>query len=298
MNRILGIGLLLMALATPASAGLKVFATLPEWGALAQIIGGNDVDVFVATHARQDPHHVDARPSLIARARSADLVVANGAELEIGWLPVVLRSAGNAATVPGRRGYFEAAAQVPLLEIPARLDRADGDVHASGNPHIGLDPRRLLTVGEALTGRMAALDPANASAYHANWQGFATRWQAAIDAWAAEAAPLQGAAIVVHHTAYPYLADWLGLKRLGALEPKPGVAPTSAHLAGLRTQMAGTPVRAILRPPYTSEAPDQWLAEATGVPVLNAPIAPAEASEQGLIDWYAGIVSGLVEARP
>lgn len=298
MKRILSFGLLLMALATPAWAGLKVFATLPEWGALAQIIGGNEADVFVATHARQDPHHVDARPSLIARARSADLVVANGAELEIGWLPVVLRSAGNAATVPGRPGYFEAAAQVPLLEIPARLDRADGDVHAAGNPHIGLDPRRLLTVGAALTERMAALDPAQASAYHANWHAFATRWQGAIDGWSAQAAPLRGSAIVVHHTAYPYLADWLGLKRLGALEPKPGVAPTSAHLAGLRAQMADTPVRAILRPPYTSEAPDQWLAEATGVPVLDAPIAPAEATEQGLRDWYAGIVTALVKAAP
>jgi zinc/manganese transport system substrate-binding protein len=296
MKRIYGIGLLLMALATPAWAGLKVFATLPEWGALAHIIGGGEADVFVATHARQDPHHVDARPSLIARARSADLVVANGAELEIGWLPVVLRSAGNAATVPGRPGYFEAAAQVPLLEIPARLDRADGDVHAAGNPHIGLDPRVMLKVGEALTERMAALDPAQASAYHANWHAFATRWQGAIDTWSAQAAPLRGSAIVVHHTAYPYLADWLGLKRLGALEPKPGVAPTSAHLAGLRAQMAGTPVRAILRPPYASEAPGQWLSEATGVPLIIAPIAPAEASEQGLRDWYSGIVTGLVQA--
>ncbi|MCB1938374.1 MAG: zinc ABC transporter substrate-binding protein [Rhodocyclaceae bacterium] len=298
MKRIVSLGLLLMALASPAWAGLKVFATLPEWGALAQIIGGREVDVFVATHARQDPHHVDARPSLIARARAADLVVANGAELEIGWLPVVLRSAGNAATVPGRPGYFEAAAQVPLLEIPARLDRADGDVHAAGNPHIGLDPRRVLTVGEALTGRMAALDPAHASTYHANWQGFASRWKTAVDGWSAEAAPLKGATIVVHHTAYPYLAEWLGLKRLGALEPKPGVAPTSAHLAGLRAQMAGTPVRAILRPPYTSEAPGQWLAEASGVPVLAVPVAPAEASEQGLRDWYAGIVAQLVKAAP
>lgn len=298
MKRIVSLGLLLMALASPAWAGLKVFATLPEWGALAQIIGGREVDVFVATHARQDPHHVDARPSLIARARAADLVVANGAELEIGWLPVVLRSAGNAATVPGRPGYFEAAAQVPLLEIPARLDRADGDVHAAGNPHIGLDPRRVLTVGEALTGRMAALDPAHASTYHANWQGFASRWKTAVDGWSAEAAPLKGASIVVHHTAYPYLAEWLGLKRLGALEPKPGVAPTSAHLAGLRAQMAGTPVRAILRPPYTSEAPGQWLAEASGVPVLAVPVAPAEASEQGLRDWYAGIVAQLVKAAP
>ena len=123
MKRIVSLGLLLMALASPAWAGLKVFATLPEWGALAQIIGGREVDVFVATHARQDPHHVDARPSLIARARAADLVVANGAELEIGWLPVVLRSAGNAAGTGARipwRGASVPAAN-PLRSIVSAI---------------------------------------------------------------------------------------------------------------------------------------------------------------------------------
>jgi zinc/manganese transport system substrate-binding protein len=289
--------LLLVMASASARADLNVFATLPEWGALANIIGGDAVSVHVATHARQDPHHVDARPSLIARARSADLVVATGAELEVGWLPVVLRSAGNAAIVPGRPGYFEAADPVALLEIPARVDRADGDVHAAGNPHLGLDPRRLLHVGQALAERMAQLDPAAADGYRARWSAFAGRWQGAIDRWAGRAATLRGQGIVVHHTAYPYLTDWLGMTRLGALEPKPGVAPTSGHLVALREHTAGKAVLAILRPPYAPEAPGQWFAEATGRPLLTVPVAPDGADEAALTAWFDGIVADLLAAQ-
>ena len=285
--------LLLIMASASARADLNVFATLPEWGALANIIGGEAVTVYVATHARQDPHHVDARPSLIARARGADLVVANGAELEVGWLPVVLRSAGNAAIVPGRPGYFEAAAQVHLREIPARVDRADGDVHAAGNPHIGLDPRLLLRVGEALSARMGELDPPQAAAYRSRWQAFAGRWRVAIGRWEQQAAGVRGQGVVVHHTAYPYLSDWLGLTRLGALEPKPGVVPTSAHLVALRDQLGTRPVLAILRPPYAPAAPGEWLAEATGRPLLTVPIAPPESDEAALTAWFDGIVADL-----
>src|SRR6266700_7887639 len=125
--------------AAPALATLNVYATVPEWGALAQELGGDKVNVYVATNALQDPHHVEAKPSLIARARSADLVVATGAELEIGWLPLVLQQSGNPAIKPGKPGYFEAAAYVTLLDKPTRLDRAEGDIHAAGDPHIQTD---------------------------------------------------------------------------------------------------------------------------------------------------------------
>lgn len=144
---LLALGLVLAPLSHGA---LKVFATVPEWGALAREIGGDKVDVFTATTALQDVHRIEAKPSLIARARSAQLVVATGADLEIAWLPLVLREAGNAQIQPGQRGYFEAARQVRMLEIPQRLDRAEGDVHPAGNPHIQTDPRNVLKVGEAL----------------------------------------------------------------------------------------------------------------------------------------------------
>src|SRR4029453_19451129 len=127
---------LLAVLAAPALAALNVFATVPEWGALTEELGGDKVKVYTATNALQDPHHVEAKPSLIARARSADLVVATGAELEVGWLPLVLQQAGNPKVQPGKPGYFEATHYVTLIEKPVRLDRAEGDVHPGGNPHI------------------------------------------------------------------------------------------------------------------------------------------------------------------
>src|SRR6266513_3696368 len=148
--------------AIPCFAALSIFATVPEWGALASEIGGDKVKVYTATNALQDPHHVEAKPSLIARARGADLVVATGAELEIGWLPLVTQQAGNPKVQAGKPGYFEAASFVTILDKPARLDRAEGDVHAAGDPHIQTDPRNIARVAGALSARLAELDPENA----------------------------------------------------------------------------------------------------------------------------------------
>jgi len=203
--------------AAVAHADLKVFATVPEWGALAKEIGGDKVKVYTATNAFQDPHRIEARPSLLAQARQANLVVAAGADLEIGWLPLVLRDSGNAAIQPGKPGYFEAASLVNRLDVPSKLDRANGDVHAAGNPHIHLDPRNVLKVGEALAARMAELDAANAVAYQTGYQAFASKWQAAMMRWQKEAAPLKGVPVLVHHASFVYLLNWLGMKEVGTL---------------------------------------------------------------------------------
>ncbi len=234
--------LVLLAIAAmPAAAALKVFATVPEWGALAREIGGDRVQVFTATTALQDAHHVDARPSLIARARSADLLIATGADLEGGWLPGVQRESGNPRIQSGQPGYFEAAQHVRLLDVPARLDRADGDVHAAGNPHVQTDPRNVLAVGAGLAARMAQLDPANAAAYRSGHVAFAERWRTQIKRWEAQAAPLKGVAVVSQHKAWAYLYDWLGMREVAALEPKPGVEPSVAHLARVRDRVGVAP---------------------------------------------------------
>ncbi|MDO8958155.1 MAG: zinc ABC transporter substrate-binding protein [Rhodocyclaceae bacterium] len=265
--------LLLLAslLALPAQAALKIFATVPEWGALAKEIGGDRAEVFVATSGLQDPHHIQARPALIARARAAGLLVATGAELEIGWLPLVQRESGNALIQAGQPGYFEAARHVALRELPTRLDRADGDVHAGGNPHIQTDPRNFLLVGAALAARMAELSPADAATYRANWQAFAARWRAAIARWESQAAPLRGLPIAVQHKAFPYLEDWLGLKTVTVLEPKPGVEPSVAHLGKLLAQAADNPPRLVLRAAYQSPQAAEWFARAARVPVVVVP---------------------------
>src|SRR5471032_270174 len=193
------LGTLLALWLVPAAAALNVFATVPEWGALAEELGGDKVKIYTATNALQDPHHVEAKPSLIARARSADLVVATGAELEIGWLPLVLQQAGNPKLQPGRPGYFEAAPFVNLLGKPTRLDRAEGDVHPQGDPHIQTDARNIAKVAVPLAARLTELDSANAPYYQARLKAFMDRWTAAVARWEREAAPLKGVAVVVQH---------------------------------------------------------------------------------------------------
>jgi zinc/manganese transport system substrate-binding protein len=271
MKRIVGLILLNLFLGLPAQAEIKIFACEPEWAALAQELGGEKVSVFTATTALQDPHHIEARPSLIARLRQADLLVCTGAELEAGWLPVLLRQSGNARVQPGRPGYFEAANHVRMLEIPARLDRAEGDVHAAGNPHIQTDPRNIGVVATALARRLAEIDPAGANHYQARHRDFAQRWNTAIKRWEQQAAPLRGVRIVVQHKGFPYLENWLGLSEVTALEPRPGLEPTSGHLAELLEKLRREPAQMILRAAYHDGRASEWLAERAGIPVVVLP---------------------------
>jgi len=290
--------LLLMALLTlPAHAALKIFATVPEWGALAKEIGGDKVEVFTATHALQDPHQIQAKPSLIARARSADLVVATGAELEIGWLPVIQRESANPRVQPGQPGYFEAADHVRMLDVPARLDRADGDVHADGNPHIQTDPRNILKIGEALSARLATLDAANAAAYHAGFAMFAEKWRAAMARWEKEAASLKGVPVVVQHKSWTYLFDWLGFKEIAALEPKPGIEPSAAYLARLVEQTAKAKPRMVVRAAYNNPRPAEWFADKAKVQVVVLPFTVGgNQAAQDLFGLFDDTVHRLVEA--
>jgi zinc/manganese transport system substrate-binding protein len=273
--------LLLATASLPALAALQVFATVPEWGALAREIGGDKVSVFTATTALQDPHRIEARPSLLAQARRADLVVATGADLEVGWLPLVVRDSGNANIQPGRPGYFEAARFVTLLDVPTVLDRARGDVHAAGNPHIQLDPRNLLRIGEALAARLGELDPSNAPAYQAGYKVFAGKWQAAIARWEKGALPLRGVPVLVHHDSFVYLAHWLGFRTTGTLEPKPGIEPTSGQLSGLVARQQSAPAKMVLRTAYQSDGPSLWISGKTGMPAVMLPFTVGGTPEAG-----------------
>ena len=259
------------SLALPAHAAFAVFATVPEWGALAQELGGDKVTVYTATTALQDPHRVEARPSLIARARNADLVVATGAELEVGWLPVVLQQAGNAKVRPGTPGYFEAAGAVPLLGKPARLDRAEGDVHPLGDPHIQTDARNIARVAEALAARLAQLDAANAEHYRGRLRAFTERWSAAVARWEREAAPLRGVGVVTQHKSFTYLIAWLGMTEIATVEPKPGMEPTTAHLAEVLATIGRQPARMVLRAAYQGDRASQWLSQRTKIAPVVLP---------------------------
>ncbi len=263
--------LLCLGVVTNAQAALRVFACEPEWGALATELTGGKAVVYTATTAQQDVHHIQARPSLIAQARRADLVVCTGAELEVGWLPLVLRRAGNPRIQVGTRGFLAATDYVTLLEKPQRIDRADGDVHAAGNPHIQLDPRNIQRVAAALGQRLGEIDAGNGEFYRQRLEDFTRRWQAAIQRWQRQAAPLRGMPVVVYHRGWTYLNHWLGLKQLAELEPLPGVAPTSSHLAGILETLKTRPAKAIIRAPYQDPRPVQWLHGHTGIAALELP---------------------------
>jgi zinc/manganese transport system substrate-binding protein len=282
-----------------ASAAVKTLACEPEWGALLQELAGDKVQIYVATTALQDPHHIQARPSLIAAVRGADLLVCTGAELEVGWLPVLLRQSGNPAIQPGQPGYFEAAAYVRKLEVPTRLDRSEGDVHAAGNPHIQTDPRNIGMVATALAQRLAQIDPSNAAFYQAREKDFGARWQTAVQRWTAAAAPLKGLPIVVQHKGFPYLEDWLGLKEIAQLEPKPGVEPTSSHLAEVLELLQRQPAKMIIRAAYNDGRSSEWLAERAKIPAVELPFTVGGSERaKDLFGLFDDTVDRLLKANP
>ncbi len=274
----------LLALASPAHAVLRVFACEPEWGALAQELGGELVEVSVATGPLQDPHRIQARPSLIARTRNADLVVCTGAELEVGWLPVLLQQSGNAKVQPGQPGNFAAADYVRKLDVPTRIDRSQGDVHAAGNPHIHTDPRNIALVAAALGARLQQVDPSHASGYAQRSADFAQRWQRALERWNAQAAPLRGLSVVSQHKAFVYLYDWLGLKEVAVLEPKPGVEPSASYLQQVLAALKERPARMILYAAYQDSRPSDWLGAQAGIPAVK--LASTVGGTEGVKDLF------------
>lgn len=256
-----------LALSMTAQANVQIFACEPEWATLAKELAGDRANTFAATHAGQDPHHIQARPSLIAKLRSSDLAICTGAGLETGWMPMLQRRARNPKVMPGEPGYLEAAGQVERLEIPAALDRAEGDVHGDGNPHVQLDPRRVLEIAKALSSRLQTIDPANKAHYLQRAEAFSRRWLAAIQRWEAQAHALKGKRVIVHHREWTYLLDWLGMQRVGSLEPKPGIPPTLSHLADLKELQADR----IIVSPLNDDKPSTWLHEQTGTDVVVLP---------------------------
>jgi zinc/manganese transport system substrate-binding protein len=242
-------------------------------------------------------HRVDAKPSLVARTRTADLVVATGAQLEIGWLPVLLQESGNARIQPGSPGYFEATGAVRLLDVPSAVDRAMGDIHPLGNPHVQLDPHNIGLVAKALSARLAQLDGKNADYYTKRGADFQTRWTQAIARWEAEAAPLKGVGVVVIHRDQRYLTNWLGLNEIAAIEPKPGVPPSAGYLGQLVTKLGATPPKMILRNAYNDSKAADWLAERVHAPVVLLPFSVGGTPEaKDLFGLFDDTLSKLLAA--
>jgi zinc/manganese transport system substrate-binding protein len=297
-NSLCLLAVLMVAGVLPAHAALKVLATTPDWGALTTELGGERVNVYVATTALQDVHRVEAKPSLVARARSADLVVATGAELEVGWLPVLIQESGNSRIQPGAAGYFEAASALKLLEVPSKLDRAMGDIHPQGNPHVQLDPHNIAAVAHALTAKLSALEPAQSAYYAARGKDFDARWSEAITRWESKAAPLKGESVVIMHRDQAYLCHWLGLNEVASIEPKPGVPPTASYLGQLVNKLTGTPPRLILLNAYNDAKPANWLSARVHAPAVVLPFSVGGSPEaKDLFGLFDDTINKLLAAK-
>ncbi len=265
--------LMIILLLAPASswAQLTIFACEPEWAALSTALAGERATVFTATTALQDPHHIEARPSLIAKMRNADLVVCSGAELETGWLPLLLRSSANPDVQLNAPGYFEAALQVERLGIPEKLDRSQGDVHSQGNPHVHLDPRRLLVIADALSLRLQTIDSAHQEEYAQRLQQWRDGWQTRIAAWEQTAGNLRGKKVVVYHDNWTYLLDWLQVEQLATIEPRPGIPPSGTDQKRLLEKLATQKPDLILVAAFENLKAARWLGDKLQVPVVVLP---------------------------
>lgn len=280
--------------ASYARADIQVFACEPEWAALAGELAGDRVAVTSATSPLQDPHYIQARPSLIAQIRKADLLICSGSGLEDGWLPLLLRKGNNPRIQPGTPGYLMASQFVSRLEIPTVLDRAQGDLHAQGNPHIQTDPRNLGMVARVIAERLQQVDPGNSQHYRDRLASFEDKWTQAIARWEAQAAPLRGKSIVSHHNSWVYLHNWLGLVAVATLESKSGIPPGAAHLNELLTLLRSTPAALIVRTPYQDPTPSEWLTRQTGIPNAVLPFTvggtPQASDLYSLFDVTIGIL--------
>ncbi|WP_372966516.1 metal ABC transporter solute-binding protein, Zn/Mn family [Marinobacter sp.] len=288
--RWLYISLLLGLASLPARADFRVFACEPEWTVLAQQLMP-DAQLTTATSYLQDPHYIEARPSLISAVRTADLVVCTGASLEAGWLPTLLQRAANPGVQPGKPGLFYAADHARLHVPHDHVDRSMGDVHPEGNPHMHLAPDELPKVARALAERMGDLRPeaaADIMARYIKWRG---QWNQMRANWQRQAAELQGHSVIIQHTNFSYLLRWLGVEATIDLEPKPGLPPSSSHLSKLLTEPGLASADVILIASHQNPKPAEWLAQRTRKPVI---VVPGTVTNEPPTDTLAGLISTII----
>jgi zinc/manganese transport system substrate-binding protein len=281
-----------------AAQAFSIFVCEPEWGALVKALHPS-AQVFSATTHLQDPHHIEARPSLIAQLRQADLAVCTGAGLEVGWLPMLQARSGNAKVQDGQPGMFYAAKFVKLIgQYEGVITPFSGDVHPEGNPHFHTDPRRLLQVALALRDRLIQLNPSEENSITAQHAQFSQALTDRLSGWEAKAARLKGKSVLTQHATFGYLWDWLSIKSIGDLEPKPGMPPTPKHLERLRAQMSQSTAQAIIIAQHHDKRPAQWLVQqqATGkTPLVILPATVPEVSSTVLLTWLDGLVVTLTQ---
>ncbi|AQS40361.1 ABC-type metal ion transport system, periplasmic component/surface adhesin [Shewanella psychrophila] len=291
------IAAVVMSYSSIASAELNIFACEPEYAALAKELAPN-ARIYSATTAMQDPHQVQARPSLIAKMRQADIAVCAGADLEVGWLPMLQMKSSNAKVRSTDQGLFFAAEQVETIDQLKSVDRSMGDVHAQGNPHLHFSPERMLKVAQALTAKLTAVDPTSKAEYESALADFSQKWTAAIPVWEKKAAPLNGKKVIAYHSSFKYLFNWVGIEQVADLEPKPGLPPSSSHLASLLTRTEAGDVMAIIVASYQDERGANWLGERANLPVQVLPMSVGgNEQSQDLFSLYDSVLDLLLSVK-
>ena len=291
-------GVVLSVGSSPTEAKPYVLTCEPEWRALVQVIGGDRVKVDSATTAQQDPHYIRAKPSLIARARRADLLVCSGAGLESGWLPLLLERASKQIQ-PGQVGYLIAAEHVPLIEIPELVDRSQGDVHPEGNPHVHLDPENVELIAKLVSQRLAKIDPGGSEQYQKNLEIFINEWKASQAKWLQRAKPLNGKKVVAFHKSFSYLFRFLNIQVIGYIETKPGIAPSASHLATVVDTVRSGAVLGVVRTPFDPSDSSEWLSQKTGKPSVILPFTVGGApGVSDLFLLYEYSIKALLDLLP
>ena len=295
--------LLGLALCQPALAKLNVVATTSDLGAIAREVGGEHIDLTILAKPTEDPHFVDAKPSLIVKLNRADVLIEGGAELEIGWLPRLLDEARNTKLAPGASGHVMCSEGVALKEVPAALDRSRGDIHAAGNPHYAADPVNAKTIARNIANAFCALDEKSAEAYRANLKKFAGALDGKLPEWQKKLSPFKGQQVAAYHNSWLYFGDRFGLRIDLFLEPKPGVPPTPTHLAEVIMKMKSDKVHVIIVDPYLNRRTAETVAAKTGATVVDVTQFPGgvkgtEAGYIPLVDYLVNSVANALSAKP
>ena len=283
---------LLAGFPSRSHAALNLVATTPDLGALAREIGGDRVEVATLAKPLEDPHFVDAKPSFLVKLNRADALLEGGAELELGWLPPLLEGARNPGLASGAPGRINGSQGVQMLDVPATLDRAKGDIHAAGNPHYLTDPVNARIVAGHLAEAFSQLEPASAGTFRAGLKRFTDQLDAKLAEWEKRMEPHRGRHVVAYHDSWPYLARRFGLKIDLFLEPKPGLPPAPAHLAEVMTRMKQVNARVILVEPYLDRRMAETVARKTGATVVDAAYLPG--GVKGTDDSYVALIDYLV----
>lgn len=276
-----------------AQAKLNVVATTPDFGAIAQEIGGDKADVTSLAKPTEDPHFIDAKPSFIVKLNHADAVIEGGAELELGWLPPLLDGARNPKLDSGKPGRIACAEGISLLEIPTALDRSKGDLHAAGNPHYTTDPANAKIVAEHIANSFCQLEGKSCDTFKTNLKKFNERLDAKLAEWEKVLAPCRGKRIVTYHNSWPYFARRFDLKMDLFLEPKPGIPPSPSHLAEVITKMKSENIKIIIVEPHLNRKTAVTVANRTEAVVLD--FAPYPNSGTSYVDWMDGLVKSLAK---